>query len=81
MESSSFPVDGRGKYEQIMRDAGYVEDKSYVKAAENKQGYFCNTCEYFKSKFNSPTDYWCNKYLFPDRKFGCCNGWEREKKT
>jgi hypothetical protein len=77
--TSKFPLDGRGKYQQIMVDAGYVEDSDYAEAAMKRQGYFCNTCEYFKPKFNSPTDYWCGKYLFPDRNYGCCNGWERKK--
>ena len=77
--TSKFPLDGRGRYVQIMRQAGYVEDEDYAEGAREKEGYFCNTCQYFTAKFNSPTEYWCRKYLFPDRSFGCCDGWEKKE--
>jgi len=62
-----------------MVNIGYVEDGSYRKAAEAQIGYFCSTCEYFTTNFNSLTGYQCTKYLFPDRPYACCDGWEKKE--
>jgi len=57
---------------------GYVEDGQFQDSDTNK-GYFCGSCEYFKPKFNSPTNFECDKWKFPDKNYGCCDYWERKK--
>lgn len=70
----SFDRIGRESYVEKMKDAGYVEIEAFS-TADLTKGYFCNTCEYLEKRNASPTGYWCRKFGFPDRPFGCCDGW------
>lgn len=72
-----FDPTNRRKYEQIMRLVHYSELPEYRETAETGKGYFCSTCQYFKPKESSPTSFECGRYLFPDRKEGCCSAWEK----
>ena len=82
--TSKYPSDGRGKYKEIMESSGYVEDplfKERVLAMIKKDelvGYFCGGCEHMKPMFNSVTGYWCQRQLFPDQPWGCCDYYQKK---
>jgi hypothetical protein len=68
-----------------MRNSGYVEDNEFKDKVNqmvlDKElvGYFCAGCEYMKTKFNSPTGYWCIERQFPDLPFGCCDYYRKKE--
>jgi hypothetical protein len=65
-----------------MKAAGYMElpewadDEDVLRAIQAGVGFFCGTCEYMVKTKGSPTGYWCTKFGFPDRPWGCSNGYE-----
>lgn len=71
----SFEQEGREKYTEKMKKSGYVEWENFENS-DTKSGYFCDSCEYFEENPDSPTGMWCKKFKFPDKRFGCCDGWE-----
>jgi hypothetical protein len=85
--TSDFSPEGRQKYKMLMEAIGLVgtaqAEKTLAMLRENfgddpKKigGYWCYNCEYFTDKPSSPTGHFCKQYLFPDKPFECCNGWE-----
>jgi hypothetical protein len=71
-----FPIDGRERFVAKMHQVEYVEYRVFT--AGDFQ-YCCQSCPYMVEKPDSPTGYWCNKYGFPDRENGCCDGWVAKK--
>ncbi len=71
----SFDDTGREEYRKKMASAGYVELPSFA-GKEDNYHYNCFNCEHFKADPESPTTFWCEKFSFPDRAHGCCDGWE-----
>jgi hypothetical protein len=74
-ETYSFAVDGRQPFLQKMISAGYVEMKAFQGKA-SRVGYWCESCPWMKEDPQGLTGYWCAKFQFPDREYGCCGGWE-----
>ena len=85
--TSDFDASGRQKYVQLMTAIGLVGTNKAKNTLEmlkdnfgdnpNKiGGYWCFNCEYFMAKYGSPTGYQCQKFLFPDNPWECCNGWQ-----
>jgi hypothetical protein len=82
MSTSEFPVQDRTQFAPRMKNAGYVEipewgnDEDVLRAIQMGVGFSCGTCEYMVPAQASSTGYWCKKFSFPDRPYGCCDGYE-----
>lgn len=66
-----FDPAGREQYSGLMIDAGYVEFPGYP----TEKAYCCGNCPSMADDKASPTGYTCRKFQFPDKPFGCCDGW------
>lgn len=69
-----FDNKGREQFASKMVKAGYVELKNFANA-DLMKGHWCATCPAMITAKQSPTGYACQKFKFPDRPFGCCDGW------
>ena len=85
----SFPPEGRELWAEKMKMVGYVEMAGYVGAKTTdgnyvRYAYCCANCPYMQVQVKgqpnvttpSPTGYWCKEFDFPDRPWGCCDGWK-----
>ena len=82
-QSYAFDLQGREKYAEIYKQAGYVERPEFADATAEqlKVGHWCATCPYMKQTGASPTGYFCTEIKAPDRPYGCCDHWQGPLKT